>query len=83
MEGLVLAPSDAHDDTQACVHACVRQDGLFTTVVVDELGVALGLVYSNRDSIRVRPRGDASSYGQSLKLKCPPRRLMMCEWMPC
>jgi hypothetical protein len=30
-----------------------RQDGLFTTVVVDECGVALGLVYSSAESIRV------------------------------
>ena len=29
-----------------------RPDGLWPTVVVDELGVALGLVYSNADSLR-------------------------------
>jgi len=28
-----------------------RPDGLFTTVVVDEQGVALGLVYSNHESL--------------------------------
>jgi hypothetical protein len=28
-----------------------RPDGLFPTVVVDEQGIALGLVYSNTDSI--------------------------------
>jgi len=30
-----------------------RPDGLFTTVVCDEYGVCLGLVYSNQESIRV------------------------------
>ena len=29
-----------------------RPDGLFTTVVVDEHEVALGLVYSSKESIR-------------------------------
>ncbi|KAI9805837.1 MAG: imidazoleglycerol-phosphate dehydratase [Sarcosagium campestre] len=29
-----------------------RPDGLFTTLVVDERGVALGLVYSNRESLK-------------------------------
>ena len=37
--------------------ACLRSDrpdGLFTTVVVDECNVALGLVYSSAESVRVR-----------------------------
>ena len=41
-------------DAGACLAACVRSDrpdGLFTTVVADECGRALGLVYSNGVSV--------------------------------
>lgn len=41
---------------EAFVRNCIRtdrDDGLYTTVVVDELGRALGLVYSSRLSIRI------------------------------
>ncbi len=39
-----------------------RPDGLFPTVVVDERGVALGLVYSSRDSIREAVRRRVGVY---------------------
>lgn len=42
-------------DVGAAMAACARSDrpdGLFTTVVTDESGVALGLVYSSAESIR-------------------------------
>lgn len=41
-------------DVGACLAACARSDrpdGLFTTVVADECGKALGLVYSSTESI--------------------------------
>lgn len=43
-----------HDQVGACFVACARTDrldGLFTTVVTDASGVALGLVYSSQESI--------------------------------
>lgn len=55
---LPLAGNPTLDAVGAFV-ACLRTDrpdGLYTTVVVDECSVALGLVYSSADSIRVRPR---------------------------
>jgi phosphoribosyl-AMP cyclohydrolase / phosphoribosyl-ATP pyrophosphohydrolase len=39
-----------------------RPDGLYPTVVVDERGVCLGLVYSSRDSIREAVRRRAGVY---------------------
>ncbi|GAB5367094.1 hypothetical protein AAMO2058_001200000 [Amorphochlora amoebiformis] len=39
-----------------------RADNLFTTVVVDEMHVALGLVYSNKDSITEAMRKQAGIY---------------------
>ncbi len=39
-----------------------RTDGLYPTVVVDERGVCLGLVYSSRDSIREAVRRRAGVY---------------------
>lgn len=39
-----------------------RQDGLFATVVVDELGQALGLVYSNLESVREAVRLKLGAY---------------------
>mmetsp|Transcript_10795 Transcript_10795/g.19063 ORF Transcript_10795/g.19063 Transcript_10795/m.19063 type:complete len:448 (+) Transcript_10795:153-1496(+) len=42
-------------DVGLALNACLRtdrEDGLYTTVVTDELGVALGLVYSSKDSLR-------------------------------
>lgn len=44
----VLSPADA---IAACMHSD-RADGLWPTVVCDEDGVALGLVYSDTDSLR-------------------------------
>jgi len=49
-----------------------RPDGLWPTVVVDELGVALGLVYSNADSLREaveRRRGIYHSRSRGLWVK--------------
>ncbi len=43
---------DLADATAACLKTD-RKDGLWTTVVADESGLALGLVYSNLDSLRV------------------------------
>lgn len=42
---------DFIDAFVACLHSD-RPDGMFTTVVCDEHGVCLGLVYSNKESIR-------------------------------
>ncbi|KAK6539420.1 trifunctional histidinol dehydrogenase [Orbilia ellipsospora] len=39
-----------------------RSDGLFTTLVVDELGVALGLVYSSKESINESLKTGAGVY---------------------
>ncbi|CAG8542255.1 10755_t:CDS:2 [Paraglomus occultum] len=39
-------------DAFTCSLTSDRADGLFTTVVVDEQGIALGLVYSSRESVR-------------------------------
>jgi len=43
---------DLADATAACLKTD-REDGLWTTVVVDESGLALGLVYSDLGSLRV------------------------------
>ncbi|MDP6917623.1 MAG: phosphoribosyl-ATP diphosphatase [Arenicellales bacterium] len=43
---------DLADATAACLKTD-REDGLWTTVVVDESGLALGLAYSDVDSLRV------------------------------
>lgn len=48
-------PSEGAADVAACLVACARTDrpdGLFPTVVVDECGKALGLVYSDGESVR-------------------------------
>jgi len=49
------APPTGPIDAASAFIACARTDrpdGLYTTVVTDERGVALGLVYSNAESIR-------------------------------
>ena len=53
-EGGIDLPEDGVDTLSAFI-SCIRSDrpdGLFTTVVCDEHGVSLGLVYSNDVSIR-------------------------------
>ncbi|OQR83933.1 histidine biosynthesis trifunctional protein [Achlya hypogyna] len=50
----LLATPASEDDVTAAFIACLRSDrsdGLYTTVVTDTSGVALGLVYSSADSI--------------------------------
>ncbi len=49
-----------------------RADGLFATVVVDELGVALGLAWSSRESLRLaveQRRGIYHSRTQGIRIK--------------
>ncbi|KAG5192634.1 hypothetical protein JKP88DRAFT_204084 [Tribonema minus] len=52
--GSSSSSSSASQDVAAAVFACLRSDrpdGLIPTVVCDECGVALGLVYSNAQSV--------------------------------
>ena len=53
-EDLELESAAGRLDVGACAAACARSDrpdGLFTTVVADECGRALGLVYSSAESV--------------------------------
>ena len=53
-EDIELQTSKGKLDIGACITSCIRSDrpdGLFTTVVSDEIGRTLGLVYSSRESI--------------------------------
>ena len=52
-------------DSAAALTACLRSDrpdGLFTTVVSDEAGITMGLVYSNAESIRAAVSGGRGVY---------------------
>jgi phosphoribosyl-ATP pyrophosphohydrolase len=49
-------------DAISCVFKTDREDGLFSTVVTDESGVALGLAYSSHDSIREAVRRQLGVY---------------------
>lgn len=53
-EEVELGEAEGRLDVGTCAAACVRSDrpdGLFTTVVSDETGKTLGLVYSSKESI--------------------------------
>ena len=52
---------DLADATAACLKTD-REDGLWTTVVVDESGLALGLAYSDLDSLRVAVNEGKGAY---------------------
>lgn len=65
-----LLPLKAELDAVDAFIACLRTDrpdGLYTTVVVDECNIALGLVYSAAQSIRVSP---SSSLPACLRAYC-------------
>ncbi len=49
-------------DSLAAMLRSDREDGLWPTLVCDELGVALGLTYSNRDSLHEAIRSGAGVY---------------------
>jgi phosphoribosyl-ATP pyrophosphohydrolase / phosphoribosyl-AMP cyclohydrolase / histidinol dehydrogenase len=54
LEDIELETAKGYLDIGACVTSCIRSDrpdGLFTTVVSDECGKTLGLVYSSKESI--------------------------------
>jgi phosphoribosyl-ATP pyrophosphohydrolase/phosphoribosyl-AMP cyclohydrolase/histidinol dehydrogenase len=64
-EDVELAAAAGRLDVGSCLAACVRSDrtdGLFTTVVADELGRALGLVYSSRESVAEAVRAGRGVY---------------------
>jgi phosphoribosyl-ATP pyrophosphohydrolase len=53
-EDVELGEAEGVLDVGTCLSLCVRSDrpdGLFTTVVSDEVGVTLGLVYSSKESV--------------------------------
>ena len=62
------APADTLSHFLSLQATTDRVDGLYTTVVTDEIGVALGLVYSSKESIRETLRqGYAVYYSRSRK----------------
>lgn len=80
MEENELYAADGKLDVGSCLAQCVRSDrpdGLFTTIVSDEFGKALGLVYSSQESIleAVRcGRGVYYSRSRYVELRLPHKQ---------